>query len=105
MVGWPPVIFAGILRLLLDFIFSLSGFFFSLFKLLQSFAINANVEGNNVFFVVLVDFASMGGVVNQKVFSFLFVFQINSSDVGIVVSDWININLQNVRIDLSVTLN
>ena len=100
MVGRPSVILARSLSLLLNLVFGLPGFPFGLLKFLQGLAVDAYIKGDDVFLVVLENFAAVARVVHKEVSALLLVFEVDSADEGVVVSDWEDVDLQNVRVDL-----
>ena len=100
LVGRPSVILARSLSLLLNLVFGLPGFPFGLLKFLQGLAVDAYIKGDDVFLVVLENFAAVARVVHKEVSALLLVFEVDSADEGVVVSDWEDVDLQNVRVDL-----
>ena len=49
---------------------------------------------------MLENFAAVARVVHKEVSALLLVFEVDSADEGVVVSDWEDVDLQNVRVDL-----
>jgi len=65
-----------------------------LLDLFQSLAVDVDVEVDAVGVLVDLDeFVSAGRVVNNEVFTSFFTLEIDSSDVGFVVGDWEDVDL------------
>ena len=84
---------------------NLTGFSFSLLDSFQGFGININVETESVdVSEELVEFFSLGNVVNNKVFTSFFRSKIDSSNKSFVESNRININLKDILVNLFQSL-
>lgn len=53
----------------------------------------------------MINFATESWIVNQEVASFLFILEINSSDITVVIYNRVDVDLEHVSIDFSETFN
>ena len=53
---------------------------------------------------MVIDFAAESWIINQEITSFLFVFKVDSSDVTIVIDNWVDVDLKNIGVDFSEAL-
>lgn len=105
-IWWSPVLPSVSLALLLYLVLSLLGLSLSLLDLSQGLGINIDVESNDslLFFIIFINFLSLGGVINDEILTILLSSQVNSANVCVIVLDVENVNLDNVFVDQSEVL-
>ena len=96
----------GGLTLFLDPLLGFLGLLLGKFDLPEGFGVDADVEDHVVLLLVeLMDFAPVVGVVNQKQFSLLLVPEVDSSEIGAVVVDGEDVDLEDIGVDFPEDFN
>lgn len=96
------VLSAVCLALLLDLVLSLLGLPLSLLDLPEGLGVDVDVEGDDPLrlLVVLEDVLPPGGVVDDEVLAVLLGAEVDPADVGVVVGDVVDVDLDDVLVDL-----